>query len=138
MQRTPPQTRSQVPAQHPLDPNLEHQRRHLPSDLCSSLEPHGSNSQLPANSLPTQQAISPSNSDHSAGHEGRATSPAQDEDPTQLFLKLLQTIKQPSSSGPKFCTPGMKPPDKFNSENSSKLRGFLQSCKLLFSNDPTV
>ncbi|KNZ52359.1 uncharacterized protein VP01_3604g2 [Puccinia sorghi] len=32
----------------------------------------------------------------------------------------------------------MKPPDKFDGENSSKLRGFLQSCKLLFSNDPTV
>ncbi|KNZ64505.1 uncharacterized protein VP01_10215g1, partial [Puccinia sorghi] len=48
------------------------------------------------------------------------------------------TLKAPSNSGPKFCTPGMKPPDKFNSENFSKLQGFLQSCKLLFSNDPTV
>ncbi|KNZ46353.1 uncharacterized protein VP01_733g8 [Puccinia sorghi] len=49
----------------------------------------------------------------------------------KLFLKLLQTLKQPSSSGPKFCTPGMKPPDKFDGENSVKLQGFLQSydCK---------
>ncbi|KNZ52243.1 uncharacterized protein VP01_3639g2 [Puccinia sorghi] len=89
-------------------------------------------------SSPTQQAISPSESDHSAGHEGQANSLAQDEDPTQLFLKLLQTLKQPSSSGPKFCTPGMKPPDTFNGKNSLKLQGFLQSCKLIFSNDPTV
>ncbi|KNZ44508.1 uncharacterized protein VP01_909g5, partial [Puccinia sorghi] len=73
-----------------------------------------------------------------AGHEGRATSPAQDEDPTQLFLKLLQTLKTPSSSGPKFCTPGMKPPDEFNGGNPLKLQGFHQSFKLLFSNEHTV
>ncbi|KNZ46881.1 uncharacterized protein VP01_6872g1, partial [Puccinia sorghi] len=60
------------------------------------------------------------------------------EDPTQLFLKLLQTLKQPSRSGQKFCTPGMKPPDKFDGENSLKLQGFLQSCKLLFLNENTV
>ncbi|KNZ45496.1 uncharacterized protein VP01_8065g1 [Puccinia sorghi] len=42
------------------------------------------------------------------------------------------------SFGPNFCTQGMKPPDTFDSENSSKLRGFLQSCKLLFSNDPQM
>ncbi|KNZ63673.1 uncharacterized protein VP01_11150g1, partial [Puccinia sorghi] len=74
----------------------------------------------------------------SAGHEGPAKSPGQYEDPTQLLLKLFQTLKQPSSSGQNFCTPGMKPPDKFDGENSSKLQGFLQSCKLLFLNDPTV
>ncbi|KNZ49629.1 uncharacterized protein VP01_4893g1 [Puccinia sorghi] len=38
----------------------------------------------------------------------------------------------------KILHPGMIPPDKFNGENSLKLQGFLQSCKLLFSNDPTV
>ncbi|KNZ51733.1 uncharacterized protein VP01_3836g1 [Puccinia sorghi] len=81
-------------------------------------------------SLSTQRANAPFESDQSAGHGGRATSPARNEDPTQLFLKLLQTLKTPSSSGPKFCTPGMKPPDKFDGENSSS--------KLLFSNDPTV
>ncbi|KNZ48568.1 hypothetical protein VP01_5564g1, partial [Puccinia sorghi] len=45
---------------------------------------------------------------------------------------------KPDRSGEKFCTPGMKPPDNFEGENSLKLQGFLQSCKLLFSNDPTV
>ncbi|KNZ48359.1 uncharacterized protein VP01_5720g1 [Puccinia sorghi] len=78
-------------------------------------------------SLPTQQATLPSDSNHSAGNEGWATSPARDVDPTQLFLNLLQTLKQPSSSGPKFPITGMKPPDKFDGENSSNLRGFLQS-----------
>ncbi|KNZ64299.1 uncharacterized protein VP01_10437g1, partial [Puccinia sorghi] len=56
----------------------------------------------------------------------------------QINPQGMETLKTPSSSGPKFCTPGMKPPDKFDGENSSKLRGFLQSCKLLFLNDPTV
>ncbi|KNZ54216.1 uncharacterized protein VP01_3005g1 [Puccinia sorghi] len=51
---------------------------------------------------------------------------------------LLQTLKAPSTSGPKFRTPGMKPPDKFDGENSSRLQGFLWSCELLFLNDPTV
>ncbi|KNZ48137.1 uncharacterized protein VP01_5889g2 [Puccinia sorghi] len=55
-----------------------------------------------------------------------------------LFLKLLQTLKAPSTSSPKFRTPGMKQQDKFDGENLSKLRGFLQSCKFLFSNEPTV
>jgi hypothetical protein len=32
----------------------------------------------------------------------------------------------------------MKAPDKFDGEHSSKLRGFLQSCKILFSNDPAT
>ncbi|KNZ60386.1 uncharacterized protein VP01_1561g2 [Puccinia sorghi] len=58
--------------------------------------------------------------------------------PNTIWTLTLSTLKQPGSSGPKFCTPGMKPPDKFDGENSSKLQGFLQSCKLLFLNDPTV
>ncbi|KNZ60500.1 uncharacterized protein VP01_15450g1, partial [Puccinia sorghi] len=41
------------------------------------------------------------------------------------------TLKAPSSSSPKFCNPGMKPPDKFNGENSLKLQGFLQSSSYL-------
>ena len=32
----------------------------------------------------------------------------------------------------------MKPPDKFDGENSSRLRGFLQSCKIPFLNDPST
>ncbi|KNZ51167.1 uncharacterized protein VP01_4060g2 [Puccinia sorghi] len=60
MKRTPPQTRSQGLAQHPLDPNLERSY--------------------------------------------------------QLYLKLIQTLKQPRSSHPKFRTPGMKPPDKFDDD----------------------
>ncbi|KNZ56967.1 hypothetical protein VP01_2276g3 [Puccinia sorghi] len=38
MQRTPPRTRSQGPAQHPLDPDLVRRRRRSPSDLQISLE----------------------------------------------------------------------------------------------------
>ncbi|KNZ50662.1 uncharacterized protein VP01_4304g1 [Puccinia sorghi] len=90
MQCTPPRTRSQGPAQHPLDPELECRQQSSPSDHPSSLDE------------PT--------------HPSNRTNP----------------------QGPMFCTPGMKPPDKFDSENSSKLQGFLQSCKLLFLNDPTV
>ncbi|KNZ48204.1 uncharacterized protein VP01_5836g1 [Puccinia sorghi] len=56
----------------------------------------------------------------------------------KLFLKLLQTLKTPGSSSPKFHTLGMKTPDRFDSENSLQLQAFLQSCKLLFSNEPSV
>ena len=38
MQHTPPQTRSQGPAQHPLDPDINRRRR-TPADLRSSLKP---------------------------------------------------------------------------------------------------
>ncbi|KNZ44029.1 uncharacterized protein VP01_9575g1, partial [Puccinia sorghi] len=63
--------------------------------------------------------------------------------PTSRFLKPMHPLNRTNPQGmkqlrSKVCTPGIKPPNKFNSENSLKLRGFLQSCKLLFSNDPTV
>ncbi|KNZ48475.1 uncharacterized protein VP01_5645g1 [Puccinia sorghi] len=126
--------------------HLKPDHRSVPGSVQNRGNPVDPMDQIPNSPKPpqrgqsssTQQANAPFKSDQSAGHEGPATSLAQDEDPTQLFLKLLQTLKTPSSSAPTFRTPGMKPPDKLDGENVSKLRGFLQSCKLLFLNDPSV
>ncbi|MBW0589283.1 hypothetical protein O181_128998 [Austropuccinia psidii MF-1] len=35
-----------------------------------------------------------------------------------------------------FKTPSMKAPDSFDGTQAQKLRGFIQSCKFIFHNDP--
>ncbi|MBW0520542.1 hypothetical protein O181_060257 [Austropuccinia psidii MF-1] len=35
-----------------------------------------------------------------------------------------------------FSTPSMKVPDSFDGPKAHKLRGFIQSCQLIFHNDP--
>ncbi|MBW0496946.1 hypothetical protein O181_036661 [Austropuccinia psidii MF-1] len=37
---------------------------------------------------------------------------------------------------PAFKTPSVKAPDYFNGTQAHKLRGFIQSCQLIFHNDP--
>ena len=164
MQRTPPRTRSQGPAQHPLDPDIDRRRR-TPADLRSSLEPvPGSTtrhrqqpidpmSQIPDSPSPSrgrsnstrrqasrlgEPAESESASETSRQGESNQPASKQEDDPSELLLKLLQAVGKGGSGNGKFRTPGMKPPDKFDGEASSKLRGFLQSCKILFSNDPST
>ncbi|MBW0503235.1 hypothetical protein O181_042950 [Austropuccinia psidii MF-1] len=41
-----------------------------------------------------------------------------------------------TSRAPAFKTPSMKEPDSFDGTKSYKLRGFIQSCQLIFHNDP--
>ncbi|MBW0567371.1 hypothetical protein O181_107086 [Austropuccinia psidii MF-1] len=41
-----------------------------------------------------------------------------------------------NSKAPEFKTPSMKAPDLFDGTQAHKLRGFIQSCQLIFHNDP--
>ncbi|MBW0591173.1 hypothetical protein O181_130888 [Austropuccinia psidii MF-1] len=41
-----------------------------------------------------------------------------------------------NSKAPAFKTPSMKAPDSFDGTQAHKLRGFIQSCQLIFHNDP--
>ncbi|MBW0477248.1 hypothetical protein O181_016963 [Austropuccinia psidii MF-1] len=64
------------------------------------------------------------------------------------FLKMMEQITQfmgqPTQAvsprdhprAPEFKTPTMKSPDSLDGTQSHKLRGFIQSCQLIFHNDP--
>ncbi|MBW0490485.1 hypothetical protein O181_030200 [Austropuccinia psidii MF-1] len=41
-----------------------------------------------------------------------------------------------NSKAPAFKTPSMKAPDYFDGTQAQKLTGFIQSCQLIFHNDP--
>ncbi|MBW0460771.1 hypothetical protein O181_000486 [Austropuccinia psidii MF-1] len=56
---------------------------------------------------------------------------------TQFMGQLTQAVApQENSEAPAFNTPSMKAPDSFNGTQAHKLRGFIQSCQLIFHNDP--
>ncbi|MBW0502745.1 hypothetical protein O181_042460 [Austropuccinia psidii MF-1] len=46
------------------------------------------------------------------------------------------TTPRENSKAPAFNTPSMKAPDDFDGTQAHKLRGFIQSCQLIFHNDP--
>ncbi|MBW0526922.1 hypothetical protein O181_066637 [Austropuccinia psidii MF-1] len=57
------------------------------------------------------------------------------------LLKIMGQSSQAAaprdnSKAPAFKTPSMKAPDPFDGTQVHKLRGFLQSCQLIFHNDP--
>ncbi|MBW0560617.1 hypothetical protein O181_100332 [Austropuccinia psidii MF-1] len=66
----------------------------------------------------------------------------------QIFLKMMEQMTQfmgqltqavaprDNSKAPAFKTPSMKAPDSFDSTQAHKLSGFIQSCQLIFHNDP--
>ncbi|MBW0547256.1 hypothetical protein O181_086971 [Austropuccinia psidii MF-1] len=49
---------------------------------------------------------------------------------TQFMVQLAQAV------APEFKTPSMKAPDSFDGIKDYKLRGFIQSCQLIFHNEP--
>ncbi|MBW0527253.1 hypothetical protein O181_066968 [Austropuccinia psidii MF-1] len=56
---------------------------------------------------------------------------------TQLIGQLTQTVTpRDNSKAPAFKNPSMKAPDSFDGTQAHKLRGFIQSCQLIFHNDP--
>ncbi|MBW0557631.1 hypothetical protein O181_097346 [Austropuccinia psidii MF-1] len=56
---------------------------------------------------------------------------------TQLMGQLTQAVApRDTSKAPTFKTPSMKAPDSFDGTKAFKLRGFIQSCQLIFHNDP--
>ncbi|MBW0588636.1 hypothetical protein O181_128351 [Austropuccinia psidii MF-1] len=56
---------------------------------------------------------------------------------TQFMGKLTQEVSpRDDSKAPAFKTPSMKAPDSFYGTQAQKLRGFMESCKVIFHNDP--
>ncbi|MBW0593948.1 hypothetical protein O181_133663 [Austropuccinia psidii MF-1] len=56
---------------------------------------------------------------------------------TQLMGQLTQAVTpRDNSKAPAFKTPSMKASDSFYGTQAHKLRGFIQSCQLIFHNDP--
>ncbi|MBW0559931.1 hypothetical protein O181_099646 [Austropuccinia psidii MF-1] len=56
---------------------------------------------------------------------------------TQFMGQLTQAVNpRDNSKAPAFKTPSMKAPDSFDGTQAHKLRGFIQSCQLIFHNDP--
>ncbi|MBW0491344.1 hypothetical protein O181_031059 [Austropuccinia psidii MF-1] len=67
-------------------------------------------------------------------------------DPSLLSIKeqmdtIMGQLSQEAAprdnpKAPAFKTPSMKEPDSFDGTQAHKLRGFIQSCQLIFHNDP--
>ncbi|MBW0527979.1 hypothetical protein O181_067694 [Austropuccinia psidii MF-1] len=56
---------------------------------------------------------------------------------TQFMGQLTQAVTpRDNSKAPAFKTPSMKAPNSFDGTQAHKLRGFLQSCQLIFHNKP--
>ncbi|MBW0541435.1 hypothetical protein O181_081150 [Austropuccinia psidii MF-1] len=56
---------------------------------------------------------------------------------TQFMGQLTQAVTpRDNSKAPAFKTPSMKSPDSFDGTHAHKLRVFIQSCQLIFHNDP--
>ncbi|MBW0495872.1 hypothetical protein O181_035587 [Austropuccinia psidii MF-1] len=56
---------------------------------------------------------------------------------TQFMGQLTQAVApRDTSKAPAFKTSSMKAPDSFDGTKAYKLRGFIQSCQLIFHNDP--
>ncbi|MBW0554934.1 hypothetical protein O181_094649 [Austropuccinia psidii MF-1] len=56
---------------------------------------------------------------------------------TQFMGQLTQAVApRDTPRAPAFKTPSMKAPDSFDGTKAYKLRGFIQSCQLIFHNDP--
>ncbi|MBW0554214.1 hypothetical protein O181_093929 [Austropuccinia psidii MF-1] len=56
---------------------------------------------------------------------------------TQFMGQLTQAVSpRDTSKVTAFKTPSMKAPDSFDGTKAHKLRGFIQSCQLIFHNDP--
>ncbi|MBW0594080.1 hypothetical protein O181_133795, partial [Austropuccinia psidii MF-1] len=52
---------------------------------------------------------------------------------TQFMGQLTQEVPpRDTSRAPEFKTPSMKAPDSFDGTKAYKLRGFIQSCQLIF------
>ncbi|MBW0549302.1 hypothetical protein O181_089017 [Austropuccinia psidii MF-1] len=56
---------------------------------------------------------------------------------TQFMGQLTQAVSpRDNSKAPAFKPPSMKEPDSFDGTQAHKLRGFIQSCQLIFHNYP--
>ncbi|MBW0589296.1 hypothetical protein O181_129011 [Austropuccinia psidii MF-1] len=56
---------------------------------------------------------------------------------TQIMANLQAASSSAASRTPTFKTPSMKAPECFDGTQPLKVRSFIQSCQLIFNNDPT-
>ncbi|MBW0462017.1 hypothetical protein O181_001732 [Austropuccinia psidii MF-1] len=56
---------------------------------------------------------------------------------TQIMAHLQAALSSEASRPPAFKTPSMKEPAFFDRTQTFKVRSFIQSCQLIFHNDPT-
>ena len=77
-----------------------------------------------------------------AGPSNSGAAPPSAKQPTMtqipaVMIQLFAAQARPASvpEGPAFRTPLMRAPDNFDRTNPSKLRGYIQSCNLIFHND---
>ncbi|MBW0539957.1 hypothetical protein O181_079672 [Austropuccinia psidii MF-1] len=55
---------------------------------------------------------------------------------TQIVANLQAALSSEASIPPAFKTPSMKAPECFDGTKPIKVRSFIQSCQLIFDNDP--
>ncbi|MBW0548660.1 hypothetical protein O181_088375 [Austropuccinia psidii MF-1] len=55
---------------------------------------------------------------------------------TQIMANLKAASSSEASRPPAFKTPSMKAPEFFDGTQTFKARSFIQSCQLIFHNDP--
>ncbi|MBW0584659.1 hypothetical protein O181_124374 [Austropuccinia psidii MF-1] len=55
---------------------------------------------------------------------------------TIMGKRSQEAASRDNSKAPAFKTPSMKAPDSFDGNQAYRLRGFIQSCQLIFHNDP--
>ncbi|MBW0468151.1 hypothetical protein O181_007866 [Austropuccinia psidii MF-1] len=55
---------------------------------------------------------------------------------TQIMANLQEASSSEASRPPAFKTPSMKAPECFDGTQPFKVRSFIQSCQLIFHNDP--
>ncbi|MBW0497533.1 hypothetical protein O181_037248 [Austropuccinia psidii MF-1] len=55
---------------------------------------------------------------------------------TQIMANLHAASSSESSRPPAFKTPSMKAPECFDGTQTFKVRSFIQSCQLIFHNNP--
>ncbi|MBW0570526.1 hypothetical protein O181_110241 [Austropuccinia psidii MF-1] len=75
-------------------------------------------------------------SDQPVSHQSEPSLLAIMQQMTQIMANLQAASSSGSSRPPAFKTPSMKAPECFDGTQPFKVRSFLQSCQLIFHNDP--
>ncbi|MBW0582040.1 hypothetical protein O181_121755 [Austropuccinia psidii MF-1] len=75
-------------------------------------------------------------SDQPASHQSEPSLLAIMQHMTQIMANLQAASSSESSRPPAFKTPSMKAPEFFDGTQPFKVRIFIQSCQLIFHNDP--
>ncbi|MBW0561210.1 hypothetical protein O181_100925 [Austropuccinia psidii MF-1] len=77
-----------------------------------------------------------SQSDQPVSHQSEPSLLAITQQMTQIMANLQETSSSESSRPPVFKTSSMKAPECFDGTQPFKVRSFIQSCQLIFHNDP--